>query len=193
MMHHTVKDPDLQIRGGERGGAGSHSDPEIKWGGLKKIFCRPFDGPQFGLKLRGRPGPPGPLPWVRLCYSRSLYLTLKKLSGRTIMPLPLGLPHLGNCVANMFANPYPIVETVYLLKGPHVPIKSRLRAVSLLVSFARKSVKECDMAMRAAGELCGHQCGRPNTHVSYFKQTRDCSQSKWKELCSTIKNKPRAE
>ena len=180
MMHHTVKDPDLQIRGGEggAGGAGSHSDPEIKWGGLKKIFCRPFDGPQFGLKLRGRPGPPGPLPWVRHCYSRSLYLTLKKLSGRTIMPLPLGLPHLGNCVANMFANPYPIVETVYLLKGPHVPIKSRLRAVSLLVSFARKSVKECDMAMRAAGELCGHQCGRPNTHVSYFKQTRDCSQSK---------------
>ena len=58
------------------------------------------------------------------------------------MPLPLGLPHLGNIVANMFANPYPIVETVYLLKGPHVPNKSRLQEVSLLVSFARKSVKE---------------------------------------------------
>ena len=63
------------------------------------------------------------------------------------MPLPLGLPHLGNCVANMFANPYPIVETVYLLKGPYVPIKSRLRAVSLLASFARKFVKEFDMVM----------------------------------------------
>ena len=109
---------------------------------------------------------------------RSLYLTLKKLSGRTIMPLPLGLPHLGNIVANMFANPYPIVETVYLLKGPHVPNKSRLLEVSLLVSFARKSVKECDMVMLAAGELCGHQCGRPNTHISHFEQTRDCSQSK---------------
>ena len=96
------------------------------------------------------------------------------------MPLPLGLPHLGNCVANMFANPYPIVETVYLLKGPHVPIKSRLRAVSLLASFARKFVKEFDMVMRAAGELCGHQCRRPNTPISYFEQTRDCSQSKSK-------------
>ena len=145
-----------------------------------KIFCRPFDGPQFGLKLRGRPGPPGSLPWIRQCYSRSLYLTLKKLSGRTIISLPQGLPHLGNCVENMFANPYPIVETVYLLKGPHVPIKSRLRAVSLLASFTRKSMKECDMAMRAAGALCGHQFGLPNTHISYFEQTRDCSQSKLK-------------
>ena len=50
-----------------------------------------------------------------------------------MMPLPL---HLGDCVANMFANLYPVVETVYLLKGPHVPIKSRLQAVSLLASFA---------------------------------------------------------
>ena len=63
------------------------------------------------------------------------------------MPLHLGLPHLGNCVANMFANPYPIVETVYLFKAPYVTIKRRLRAVSLLSSFARKSVKECDMFM----------------------------------------------
>ena len=74
MMHYTVKDPDLQIG---RGG-GSHPDPEIKGGGgLKKNFFRPF-GPQFGLKLRGRPGIPGSLPWIRHCYSRSLYLTLKK-------------------------------------------------------------------------------------------------------------------
>ena len=75
MMHYTVKDSDLQIRWGGGVVLGeSHSDPEIKWGRLKKIFCRPFDGPQFGLKLRGRLGPPGPLPWVRHCYSRSLYL-----------------------------------------------------------------------------------------------------------------------
>ena len=93
------------------------------------------------------------------------------------MQLPLGLPHLGNCVANMFANPYPIVGTVYLLKGPYVPIKSRSQAVSLLSSFGREGG---DMVMRAAGELCGHQCGQPNTHISYFKQTRDCSQSKSK-------------
>ena len=63
-------------------------------------------------------------------------------ASREIMPLLLGLPHLGYCVANMFANPYPIVETVYLLKGPYIPIKSRMRAASLLSSFARKSVKE---------------------------------------------------
>ena len=176
MMHYTVKDPDLQIRRGG-GGGGSHPDPEIRGGsGLKKKIFPPF-GPLFGLKLTGRPGSPGSLPWIRQCYSRSLYLTLKKLSGRTIIPLPLGLPHLGNCVENMFANPYPIVETVYLLKVPHVLIKSRRRAVSLLAPFARKSVKECDMFMRAVGELCGHQFGRPNTHVSYFEQTRDCSQS----------------
>ena len=129
-------------------------------GPSEKIFCRPFDGPQFGLKLRGSPGPPGSLPWIRQCYSRSL----QKLSGRTIISLPQGLPHLGNCVE----------------KDPHVPIKSRLRAVSLLASFTRKSMKECDMAMRAAGALCGHQLGLPNTHISYFEQTRDCSQSKSK-------------
>ena len=89
------------------------------------------------------------------------------------MPLPLRLLHLGNCVADMFANPYPIVETVYLLKGPYVPIKSRLQAVSLLASFARKSVKECDMFMRAAGELCGHQCGGQilTYHISSKRET----------------------
>ena len=139
-------------------------------GPSEKIFCRPFDGPQFGLKLRGRPGPPGPLPWVRHCYSRSLYLTLKKLSGRTIIPLPLGLPHLGNCLANMFANPYPIVETVYLLKGPHVPIKSRLQAVSLLASFARKSVKElCERPASCAVTSAGGQI--LTYHISSKRET----------------------
>ena len=49
MMHYTVKDPDLEIRGrrGEGGGAGSHSDPEIKWGRLKKFFV----GPSTDLSL----------------------------------------------------------------------------------------------------------------------------------------------
>ena len=46
-----VADPDFQIRlGGGGGGRG---------GGLQKKCFRPF-GPQFGLKIRGRPGPPGP-------------------------------------------------------------------------------------------------------------------------------------
>ena len=43
-----MPDPDLEIRGGE-GGAVS-----------KRIF-RPFE-PQFGLKIRGEPGPPGHSP-----------------------------------------------------------------------------------------------------------------------------------
>ena len=41
-----VADPELQIRVG---------------GGLKKKCFRPF-GPQFGLKIRGRPGSPGLFP-----------------------------------------------------------------------------------------------------------------------------------
>ena len=46
-------DPDLDIRGGERGNG--HPDPNIRAGGQtpKKIF-QPF-GPQFGLKIRGDP------------------------------------------------------------------------------------------------------------------------------------------
>ena len=42
-----MPDPNLEIRG-EGGGAG-----------LPKIFFRAF-GPQFGLKVRGGPGPPSP-------------------------------------------------------------------------------------------------------------------------------------
>ena len=38
-----------------RAGGGGHPDPEIR-GGLKKNFFWPF-GPQFGLKIRGGPGP----------------------------------------------------------------------------------------------------------------------------------------
>ena len=35
-------------------------------GRFKFFFFRPF-GPQFGLKIRGGTGPPGPLPWIRHC------------------------------------------------------------------------------------------------------------------------------
>ena len=52
-------------KGGE--GGGGYPDPEIRWGpGVQKVFFRPF-GPQFSLKISGGPGPPRPLPWIRLC------------------------------------------------------------------------------------------------------------------------------
>ena len=50
-------------KGGRGGRGGGHPDPEIKAGGAgvsKKNF-QPF-GPQFGLKIRGGPAPPGPSP-----------------------------------------------------------------------------------------------------------------------------------
>ena len=48
-------------RPSDRVGAG-HPEPEIRGGpGLQKRFFRPF-GPHFGLKIRGWPWPPGPLP-----------------------------------------------------------------------------------------------------------------------------------
>jgi len=41
---------------------GGHPDPEMgRGGGLQKTFFRPFR-PHFGWKIRGDPGPPGPLP-----------------------------------------------------------------------------------------------------------------------------------
>ena len=43
----AVADPDLQLRGGGGGGGA---------GGLKNIFFWPL-GPQFALKISGRPGP----------------------------------------------------------------------------------------------------------------------------------------
>ena len=48
--------PDLEIRG--RGAGGGPPDPEISGGGGRspKNFFRPF-GSQFGLKIRGDPGP----------------------------------------------------------------------------------------------------------------------------------------
>ena len=65
---YTVPDPDLELRGAGRGGARS-SRPLDKgeMGPVSKKFFRPF-GPQFGLKIRGGPGPPGTVPWIRHCY-----------------------------------------------------------------------------------------------------------------------------
>ena len=54
-------DPDLEIRGGGGGGGGVFRPFEKGGGrGAKKNFG-PF-GPQFGLKIKGVPRPPGPLP-----------------------------------------------------------------------------------------------------------------------------------
>ena len=71
-------DPDLQIQG--RGG--SHPDPEKRGKvGLKKNCFQPFR-PQFGLRIKGGPRPPGPLPWIYHCdhlgeTSFELWLKLK--------------------------------------------------------------------------------------------------------------------
>ena len=101
------------------------------------------------------------------------------------MQLPLGLPHLGNCVANMFANPYPIVETIYLLKGPYVPIKSRPQAVSLLSSFGRKSVKEaiwlCERPASCAGTSAGGQI-----LAYHISSKRETARSRNQKLSSTF-------
>ena len=57
--HSPVADPDLQIRGA------GYPDPEIGGPGLKNFFSAFV--PQFGLKIRVGPRPPGPLPWIRHC------------------------------------------------------------------------------------------------------------------------------
>ena len=52
-----MPDPDLEM-----GGGGGHLVSSIKGrAGLLKTIFRPF-GPQFGPKIRGGPGPPGPSP-----------------------------------------------------------------------------------------------------------------------------------
>ena len=62
----TVLDFTIQCTGGSRPpdkGGGGHPNPEIRRRGpVSKTF---FFGPQFGLKIKGRP--PGPLPWIRHC------------------------------------------------------------------------------------------------------------------------------
>ena len=62
-LNAAVADPDLQIRGGGGGGGGwgGHPHPEIRGGWSQKKCFRPF-GPQFGLKISGELGPPGPSP-----------------------------------------------------------------------------------------------------------------------------------
>ena len=55
----SVADPFLQMVGG--GGGARSSNPEIG-GGVSKNF---FFGPQFGVKIRLRPGPLRPLLWIR--------------------------------------------------------------------------------------------------------------------------------
>ena len=49
--------PDLQIKGR---GRGDYPDPDVRRGGGGAVL-----GPQIGLKIRVRPGPPGLLPWTR--------------------------------------------------------------------------------------------------------------------------------
>ena len=50
--------PDLEITGG---GGGGHPDPEIGGGAVSQNIFRLF-GLQFGLRIRGRAGSPGPSP-----------------------------------------------------------------------------------------------------------------------------------
>ena len=67
-----VADPDLQIR---PGGGNGHPDPEIGGAGLQKNFFRPFRA-SFWSKKKGRrrPGPPGPLPWIRHCVRSGIFV-----------------------------------------------------------------------------------------------------------------------
>ena len=53
-----MADPDTG-GGGGGGGRPGHPDPEMVGGGGLKIFFHPFE-PQFGLKIRGEPGPRAP-------------------------------------------------------------------------------------------------------------------------------------
>ena len=58
-----MPDPDLEIKGGGRLYRPLDKRGDGGWGGGQspKKFFQPF-GPQFGLKIRGAPGPPGPSP-----------------------------------------------------------------------------------------------------------------------------------
>ena len=59
-------------RSSDKAGGGSHPDPEMRWGAVsKKDNVHPF-GPQFGLKIKGGPGLPGPLPFILHC---TFYMT----------------------------------------------------------------------------------------------------------------------
>ena len=72
----------VMLRGGHRPSnkGGGHPDPEIRWGGgLKQLFFRSL-GPQIGPKITGRPGPPGPLPWIRYQWLLNCQPNLKIVS-----------------------------------------------------------------------------------------------------------------
>ena len=72
MMHYAVADPDLQIRGGG-GSGGSYSDSEIRGErSQKNVFSALRASVWFKTKREARP--PGPLPWIRQCYSRTCIL-----------------------------------------------------------------------------------------------------------------------
>ena len=63
METNAVEDPDLQIRGEGHG----HPDPVIRGRDLvSKKFLQPF-GPQFGVKITGGPGSPGPFSCICHC------------------------------------------------------------------------------------------------------------------------------
>ena len=74
---------DKGVGGG--GGGGDHPDPEIRGGGrLLKKFFRPF-GPQFGLKIRGCPGPSGSSPRQSLrCFNFSTALNREERCDVTL-------------------------------------------------------------------------------------------------------------
>ena len=75
MMHYAVADPGLQIRGGGGGGGsgGSYSDSEIRGErSQKNVFSALRASVWFKTKREARP--PGPLPWIRQCYSRTCIL-----------------------------------------------------------------------------------------------------------------------
>ena len=79
----TVPDPDLEMGGGGRGRQSSRALRKGAVGGggsgLPPKFFRAF-GPQFGPRIRGRPGAPGTLPWIRHWFStRSHYDTWRRI------------------------------------------------------------------------------------------------------------------
>ena len=60
-------------------GVPGHPDPEIRRGVSKKNYPALRAQSQFGLKIRGRPGPPRLLPYIRHCYIQSGLLTIALL------------------------------------------------------------------------------------------------------------------
>ena len=81
----------------------------------------------------------------------------------------------------MFANLYPIVETVNILKVP--TFQSKVDCEQFL--FCLKICEgERYVSTRAAGESCGHQYERPMTHR--FSSKRETARSLNQKLSSTF-------